>query len=360
MLAQTDRPQGFDLMDDASAALILQMQNADLEELLTGSKGKAREGEASDADLALALFQEDLRDMSGRVADRVMSRSMTRAVIMDGSLLSGPMQEEQRAANDRAMAQRLSDDRAGDVEDVNERKSSSMMEESLSARLFDLYITPLKESDADSINYDAEDNDEQLTSESSSWAASRQAHSATSLHECVSCGTSKRLFELLGCPCEHYYCEDCLRTLFRLSLSDETLFPPRCCRQQIPLSFARLYLDSGFVESFRKKSAEFMSSDRTYCYRPTCSSFIPSQYINGDSGICPDCGQLTCIICKGRSHEGDCPQDTGVQQVLELANEQGWQRCYNCRRLVELNHGCNHMRYAVLDPIARHTNLTLV
>ena len=345
MLAQADCLQGISHVDDASAALILQMQDADLEELLTSSKGKGREGEVSDADLALALFEQDLRDMNGRVADRIMSRSITRAVIMDGSLLSGPMQEEQTAANDRAMAQRLSENGADNYEDVNNRTSSSMMEESLSARLFGLYINPLKELDADSINYDAEDNDEQSTSESSSWAASRQAHSATALHECVSCGTKKRLFELLGCPCEHYYCEDCLRTLFRLSLSDETLFPPRCCRQQIPLSFARLYLDSGFVESFQKKSTEFMSSDRTYCYRPTCSSFIPPQYINGDSGICPDCGQLTCIICKGQSHEGDCPQDVGVQQVLELANEQGWQRCYNCRRLVELNHGCNHMRY---------------
>ncbi|PVH71728.1 hypothetical protein DL98DRAFT_387736, partial [Cadophora sp. DSE1049] len=31
------------------------------------------------------------------------------------------------------------------------------------------------------------------------------------------------------------------------------------------------------------------------------------------------------------------------QQVLQAADENGWQRCYSCRRLVELDIGCNHI-----------------
>jgi hypothetical protein len=32
-----------------------------------------------------------------------------------------------------------------------------------------------------------------------------------------------------------------------------------------------------------------------------------------------------------------------LQQALDAAEEHGWQRCFNCRRLVELEIGCNHI-----------------
>ena len=52
MAALVTSLQEFDLMDDASAALILQMQSEDIDELLISRKGKSREGELSYSDLA--------------------------------------------------------------------------------------------------------------------------------------------------------------------------------------------------------------------------------------------------------------------------------------------------------------------
>jgi len=66
---------------------------------------------------------------------------------------------------------------------------------------------------------------------------------------------------------------------------------------------------------------------------------------SGDNGKCPKCFMVTCTICKGASHAGDCQQDTSTQQVLQLATEQGWRRCSNCRRTIDLKLGCNHIHY---------------
>ena len=40
--------------------------------------------------------------------------------------------------------------------------------------------------------------------------------------------------------CGHAYCVGCLKELFLSSMQDETLMPPRCCRQEIPIHLAKL------------------------------------------------------------------------------------------------------------------------
>jgi len=64
-----------------------------------------------------------------------------------------------------------------------------------------------------------------------------------------------------------------------------------------------------------------------------------------EQATCPDCSTVTCTLCKAASHRGDCPADTVLQQVLQTADENRWQRCYSCRRLVELDIGCNHITF---------------
>ena len=73
----------LDFINDASAALILDLQTQDTQELLSGAKGKGREGNMSDTDYALTIFQEDLHIMDRIIADRSISRSMMRAVMKD-------------------------------------------------------------------------------------------------------------------------------------------------------------------------------------------------------------------------------------------------------------------------------------
>ena len=53
----------LDSVDDATATLILQLQNRDVEELVHASKGKSQDGKPSDADLAVEIYQRELREM---------------------------------------------------------------------------------------------------------------------------------------------------------------------------------------------------------------------------------------------------------------------------------------------------------
>ena len=39
----------------------------------------------------------------------------------------------------------------------------------------------------------------------------------------------------------------------------------------------------------------------------------------------------------------DCPQDPNIQMTNDLADLEGWKRCYQCRAFVEHNQGCRHI-----------------
>ncbi len=143
--------------------------------------------------------------------------------------------------------------------------------------------------------------------------------------------------------CSHAYCRRCLQHLFTACLTDESLFPPRCCGQAMSLNFARRFLPPSLVRRFSARKVEMETPNRTYCHVQDCSRFILPRHIENEKATCFRCGATTCAICKGPSHEGDCPHDPAAQELMRVAAENGWQQCGVCRRLVELDHGCNHM-----------------
>lgn len=335
----------FDHLDDATAALILQLQDRDIEEHLRARKGKVRDDQLSDADLAMEIYQQELKERHAILNDRCMSRSITEAVMTDAPLLKDSLSEEDTAIRDRALAHQLAGD-SGPSEAIEEIAAKHALEDGVMARLGALYVwgrTPKNDGEKPL------DNEEPAEAESLSCAASRAKSAGLAYRQCTSCLTTTPLSDIFQAPCGDHYCLECLQTLFEMSTTDENLFPPRCCRQRIPLSSARLYLNPKLIHTFEQKSLEFRTSDRTYCFHPRCSKFIAAMNIAGEQATCEACGSRTCTICKNKAHNGDCPRDTGLQQVLNTAQEQGWQRCYSCRRVVELEVGCNHMQYALLS-----------
>ncbi|KAH6691802.1 hypothetical protein BKA61DRAFT_647902 [Leptodontidium sp. MPI-SDFR-AT-0119] len=276
----------FDPMDEASAALI----------------GKARDGELSDSQFAIELFRDDLERTASILTDLQMTRSIARACQMDGDVLRALLSEEQTAASDRAAECRL-----GDVQ------------------------TPADELDSESIG--AASNSGSGEPESSDWAGTRQTAQAL-YRRCIACQEQVQLSHTALVPCD----------LFRASATDDSLFPPRCCHQPIPTTGAvRILLTSTLIQQYKLKKVEFDTPDRTYCSNPLCAAFIQEENIFDEEASCPGCKSVTCTLCKAASHEGDCPADTALQQVLQTAADCGWQRCFSCRRLVELDIGCNHI-----------------
>ena len=128
-------------------------------------------------------------------------------------------------------------------------------------------------------------------------------------------------------------------------MTDERIFPPRCCTQPIPFEDVRLFLDDSLVSKFEGKREELEDTKKTYCHVPKCSSYIGQANKEGNVGTCPSSSYVaqTCLLCKQGAHSGDCAKDEAMEQTKQLAKKQGWQKCPTCNRMVELNLGCNHI-----------------
>ena len=321
-------------MDDITASLILELQLEDVDELIDSDKGKQAEGSLADADHALGVYKEELQRLETILSDRRMGRSISEAVERDAEHIRTARVEEQNAIRDRRLAcsfwgvgdtHKLIGDPDAYV-DVDDQLVQQLSFLNISREFSDLF------------------GDGNLTGKGSSSRIMGHGAPVEIQHRlCVACQETKHTFDVLETPCRHIYCRGCIFDLFEASTTDESLFPPRCCRQNIPLPMVSDFLTTAFIKRFKEKAVEFTTPDRMYCARPTCSTFIPPSQISGDMAHCPSCLQGTCVMCNSVSHQGDCPNDTDLQELLATAAEVGWQRCHACRRVVELNLGCNHM-----------------
>ncbi|KAG9527226.1 hypothetical protein KCU93_g5348, partial [Aureobasidium melanogenum] len=171
----------------------------------------------------------------------------------------------------------------------------------------------------------------------------KTAHGKT-LIKCAACEEQLPPKELVLATCGHCYCELCLGAMFMAAMNDESLYPPRCCGDSpISIEHAKKFLDEEFEKEFEKKGVEFATVDRTYCSDPTCSTFIPPETIDRATAHCWNCKKGTCVACKAPAHEGDCPADLELAELLKYAEEMHWQRCFGCLSVVERRDGCSHM-----------------
>lgn len=144
-------------------------------------------------------------------------------------------------------------------------------------------------------------------------------------------------------PCGHFYDLKCLTDLFRSTLNDESLFPPRCCKEPFVFHDVRRYFDHELAVAFETKSIEFSVVNRVYCRRPTCSAFLGAATDVAKPLSCAECLWSTCGHCKDAAH-GTTPCSANQDEtVLALAEQKGWKRCPGCHRIVELVMGCHHM-----------------
>ncbi|KAK4542186.1 hypothetical protein LTR36_007033 [Oleoguttula mirabilis] len=174
---------------------------------------------------------------------------------------------------------------------------------------------------------------------------------APRLVECLTCGSddvphanSAKL------PCGHRMCQDCLKRIFEMSVKDPVHMPPRCCTDEhINLKHVDKLFDLKFKNLWNRKYQEYSTSNRIYCPAPKCGEWIKPSHIHKDShgrkyAHCPRCKTKVCTLCNNKMHKSsDCPKDPEIAKLVEQAKEKGWQRCFNCSSLVELEAGCNHM-----------------
>jgi E3 ubiquitin-protein ligase RNF144 len=146
---------------------------------------------------------------------------------------------------------------------------------------------------------------------------------------------------------KHAYCRSCLIDLLRTSLTDTTLFPPRCCGECIPIFACVKLCPPALISQYRDKQNELAYPNPVYCSNRYCGKFIKRECVTADVATCLGCKEETCTICKNPKHRGLCPKDPTVQMLMDVAGEKRWQRCPRCRTMVELSEGCYHMRWVL-------------
>ncbi|EKJ77658.1 hypothetical protein FPSE_02156 [Fusarium pseudograminearum CS3096] len=317
-------------MDTESLLLALQLQQQDMQLWGQSRKGKQREGEITDADLAFESCRHELDAMTAQISDHILALSIARAVESDGQVIREAQLAEEQAARDHEFALMLSNDPSAGLRpatvDINEDELTDVTEDDM--------IDILRSLNLGDFPYSMSGQPE-----SSSWALSRNESQTA---ECIACNDQFPPLALFRTSCSHEYCRACLVGLVRSSLQDESLFPPKCCGQTIPIKQGR-WFSPQLIGQFQAKKLELDTSNRVYCSEPFCSTFIPPVFIAGETATCPKCDRKTCIHCNGPRHTGVCPNDTASRQVLQLADQNGWQQCYSCHRVVELETGCYHM-----------------
>jgi hypothetical protein len=165
---------------------------------------------------------------------------------------------------------------------------------------------------------------------------------------CTVCFNSKSVKNLETLPCEHKYCDYCFSRLALTAMANEQLFPPKCCSQVIPSKQVLSKLTEKEKALFKPKTREYATParERRYCPAIRCGKWIPLEKLKSQSAtqLCPYCGTAICPGCRDKAHApGKCSFDTGLTEFLELARTQGWQRCFRCGAMVELNEGCQRI-----------------
>ncbi|KAF2814203.1 uncharacterized protein BDZ99DRAFT_380896 [Mytilinidion resinicola] len=151
--------------------------------------------------------------------------------------------------------------------------------------------------------------------------------------------------------CGHRMCHSCLKRQFVLSVNDPAHMPPTCCTaEHIPLKYVERLFDDKFKKLWNKKFQEYTTKNRIYCPTRGCGEWIKPSKVRMDLTVgrkyaqCGRCRTRVCVLCNGKFHmKKECPKDEETKQLVEMAHQKGWQRCYNCKTMVELKEGCNHM-----------------
>ena len=165
--------------------------------------------------------------------------------------------------------------------------------------------------------------------------------------ECPVCLSPKKASQLIristcNCAC----CRSCLREAFGVGLTPSN-FPARCCGYPLDLLAHEKHLTPPVRRAYRSKIEEHQSDNALYCAKPGCGQYLMESTHKDKFATCGMCHKKTCVECKilKGDHLGVhslCPPDT--DEMRELSERNGWQRCPRCICLVERVAGCDEIR----------------
>ncbi|KAK6511716.1 hypothetical protein TWF481_000622 [Arthrobotrys musiformis] len=358
--------------DDLLLALTLQLEELDIESQTR--KGKGRVGEVSDRHVALQDYKDLLQSMSQIQADQRMAKSIADAVLHDSAALDEFTAMEAAAVRDHEQAVRMQEQLREEALRVENNRQIIPTRRTRSA--FTSTAAPSSYSrslrggggdydDLESVsaytdyepqtrfpNYTIDDDLESTYSSNRGSTSRRLPVQASNMKyhtgprvECSICFDRVPQSNSAKCPCKHIYCRDCLRNYVFRAMKDESLYPLKCCKIEVPSNVIATILTPAEYKRYQDTAVEYSTSNRVYCPNKNCLQFIPPESVNdvGNFAVCEHCSAIACTKCKNMWHGGACKVDFDLIAATATARQEGWRQCYNCNRMIELSGGCHHM-----------------
>ncbi|KAK6541085.1 hypothetical protein TWF694_008461 [Orbilia ellipsospora] len=324
-------PEGSSIEDDDLVlALMLQLEELGIE--VDTRKGKERAGSRTDRNAALTDFKDTLEGLSTFHSDRRMAQSMAVAVHQDAVAITELVAVEAIAVRDREQVLREENmsfraTLATDFDDTASVFTDFEQHTNLPSYVFE---------------YHSEDDESGPSSKPQ--IKGIQYYTGRKI-TCSICVTSVPHSNTIKCPCNHIYCSDCLRKYIQNAMKDESMYPLKCCRLEVPNQILSQILSPREYQEYINKGIEYSTANRLYCANKKCLKFISPDMIDevAQAALCGSCGTAVCTLCKNEEHAGLCRKDEGLEAVMLAASQNGWRQCFKCQRMIELQHGCHHM-----------------
>ena len=154
--------------------------------------------------------------------------------------------------------------------------------------------------------------------------------------ECIKClSDDVPIIRTVLLPCNHRWCNPCLRRSFTISTTDPQHMPPTCCTNEaIGLKHVERLFKVSFKRQWNRKYKEYTTKDRIYCPADGCGSWIkPSHIYDVDTtggvnkgrkyGHCQKCKRRVCCTCNKKwSFRHECPTDAATEEWIETLHEE--------------------------------------
>ncbi|KAF3294341.1 hypothetical protein TWF132_003336 [Orbilia oligospora] len=332
---------GYEVNDDLLIALTLQLEELDIE--VDNRKGKEKAGKMADRHVALQDYKDILLSMSQFHADQRMAKSIADAVLQDSATIAEFQALEAIAVRDREQALRMANTMDATLRTAprSTAAATSSRSRALVMRGGDDYtsnydlesMTGSTEYGDQTTLYSEYDDDDELESNAGTTSTYRRPY----VRE------SRPIYKMQ--PLQSYLLSKLFTDLRFRAMKDESLYPLKCCKVEIPGNVIARILSAAEYEKYQEAAVEYSSSDRMYCPNKKCLQFIPPESINkaGNFAFCKHCSTVACTKCKEKWHTGTCRVDHELQAVINTAGQQGWKQCFKCKRMVELKSGCHHI-----------------
>nr|AAS46753.1 hypothetical protein PDUPB2 [Pleurotus djamor] len=360
--------------DPETSLLIANLILDDISELENRRKGKNRhDTPQTDEELSLSLQERHLRDLLGNIQDFQFAQGLDRALSSDLRLINTLSIAERAAHDDRVAALALSEGRPLPAKTPSQRHVETMtFARPRASQDSSRGAPPTLSSSTSAYGFHPASSSSMATTSPVYGFRPAPAESAVSAgtsrptsayrssvfvtsttptvpparrRECVSCMEGIQRGGITGL-CGHDYCSGCIVDLVTSCTKDESLYPLRCCGQNLDERQILAFLGNArLTAEFQSKAREFATPalQRVYCPQPTCSAFLGTS-VQGQTMNCHRCGSGVCMGCKRPAHGREsCQESTAVSELRDLAQRNGWQTCPGCHAIVELHHGCYHM-----------------